>query len=240
MSAKYIPIMEVVAEFLLQYDKSDGDKDKAYIAAFRGLESMHFNIAAEPKTVRLPVLPNKTVMFPADYVSWVKIGILNTNGEVLTLRINNSLTTFRDDNANRLSLLTADASNSIGQDSFIGSYLNYWNGTGYQPLYGIGHGIQQFGTCRVDETNNLIVLGTNFKYDAVILEYISCPQRDTEYMVDRRLREPLITFIAWKFKLDTDTNYYARLTESRRMISPFNLQTFNQIIREQNKFCLKM
>jgi hypothetical protein len=240
MSAKYIPLQECVAEFLYQYDKSTGDMDKAWVFAYRGLESMHFNIASEPKTIRIPVLANKTVMFPNDYVSWVKIGLLNEQGEVVTLRVNNSLSTFRDDNPNRLSLLTADVNNGINDGDFAGAYINYWNGVGYQPLYGVGHGIQEFGTCRVDETNNLILLGTDFKYDSIILEYISCPQKDTDYKIDRRLREPLISFIAWKFKLDTDTNYYARLTESRRMISPFNLQTFNQVIREQNKFSLKM
>ena len=91
MSAKYIPIMEVVGEFLSQYDRSVGDMDKAWILAFRGLESMHFNILAEPKTVRLPKEANNTVLFPADYTSWVKIGILNDNGEVVTLRVNKSL-----------------------------------------------------------------------------------------------------------------------------------------------------
>lgn len=240
MSAKYIPLLEVVGDFLYQYNLTDGDTDKAWVIAMRGYESMFYNIAAEPKTVRLPVLGNKTVMFPADYVSWVKIGLLNENGEVITLRVNNSLSTFRDNNPNRLTLLTADVNNGINDGSFASAYLNYWNGIGYQPLYGVGYGIQEFGTCRVDETNNLIVLGTGFKYDSIILEYICCPQNDRGYKVDVRLREALITFIAWKYKLDTDTNYYARLIEARRMITPFNLQSFNQIIREQNKFCLKM
>lgn len=240
MSAKYIPMSEVVAEFLDQYDKSQADEDKAWIIGMRGLESISFNIAAEPKTVRIPKLGNNTVLFPADYVSWVKIGILNSNGEVLTLRVNNSLTTFRDNNPNRLELITPDVDSGLNSGRLSGAYLNWWDGQGYTPLFGVGHGIQNFGECRVDETNNLIVLGTDFSYDSVILEYISCPSKDTDYKVDRRLREPLISFIAWKFKLDTDTNYYARLLESRRMMTPFNLQTFNQVIREQNKFCLKM
>ena len=85
-------------------------------------------------------------------------------------------------------------------------------------MYGIGHGIQEFGSCTVDELNNIIVLDPNFQYDSILFEYIGCPEKDNDYKVDRRLREPLITFIAWKFRLDSDTNYYARLTESRRMI----------------------
>ena len=239
MTAKYITLREVIAMFCDQYDKSIGDFDKYWIMGFRGLEDMHFNISAEPKTVRLPINGNNTVTLPADYVAWVKIGIMDNLGQVSTLRINNSLTTFRDNNPNRLDLLTADVNSGWGGSNLNMPFLNfYYNGV-YTPLFGIGGGLIQFGECRVDEKNNVIVLPSDYRFDSLLLEYISCPERDDDYMVDRRLREPLITFIAWKLKLDTDTNYYARLVEARRKITPVHLQTFNQIIRENQKFCLK-
>lgn len=239
MTAKYITLREVIAMFCDQYDKSIGDFDKYWIMGFRGLEDMHFNISAEPKTVRLPINGNNTVTLPADYVAWVKIGIMDNLGQVSTLRINNSLTTFRDNNPNRLDLLTADVNSGWGGSNLNMPFLNfYYNGV-YTPLFGIGGGLIQFGECRVDEKNNVIVLPSDYRFDSLLLEYISCPERDDDYMVDRRLIEPLITFIAWKLKLDTDTNYYARLVEARRKITPVHLQTFNQIIRENQKFCLK-
>ena len=159
---------------------------------------------------------------------------------MITLRVNNSLTTFKDNNPNRLTLLTPDVTDSLGTGTLANAYLNYWNGEGYTPMFGIGYGIQNFGECRIDETNDLIVLGTTFAYDSVLFEYISCPEKDPDYKVDRRLRLSLIAYLEWEFKLGTDTNFYGRLTESRRMITPFNLQTFRQVISEQNKFCLKM
>jgi len=239
MSAKYIPLKEVMAMFLDQYDKSIADADKVWIILFRGLEDMHFNISAEPKTVRLPKNGNQTVTLPADYVAWVKIGVMDNMGQVSTLRINNSLTTFRDTNPNRLDLLTADINSGWGGSNLNMPFLNfYYNGV-YTPLFGIGGGLIQFGECRVDEKNNVIVLPPDYRFDSLLLEYISCPEKDDDYMVDRRLRESLITFVAWKLKLDTDVNYYARLTEARRKITPVHLQTFNQIIRENQKFCLK-
>lgn len=241
MSAKYIPLKEVMAEFLDQYDKSMGDADKVWILLFRGLESMHFNISAEPKTVRLPKNGNQTVTLPADYVSWVKIGVMDNLGQLSTLGINNALTTFRDNNPNRLELLTPDIQSGWGGlDNGNVPFLNYYYNGVYTPLFGVGGGLIQFGECRVDEKNNIIVLAPDYQYNDVLLEYISCPEKDGDYMVDRRLREPLITFSAWKLRLDTDVNYYARLTEARRQIIPVHLQTFNQIIRENQKFCLKL
>jgi hypothetical protein len=240
MAAKYISIREVVAFFLDQYEKSGGDEDKALGMAYRGLQNMHFNTTAEPKTVRLPVAANKVVYFPADYVAWVKIGLLNNNGEVSTLKVNNALTTFRDNNPNRISQLSADIN-----DGWIGNmdapYFNYFNNGMYETFFGVGNaGLVTFGDCRVDEKNNVIVLSPNFQYPDLIVEYISCPEKCGDYMVDVRLREALITFIAWKFKLDTRENFYAAQVEARRMIKPLKLQSFQQTIRENERMTLNL
>lgn len=240
MSDKYIPIRECIGMFLDQYDKSDGDRDKAWIMAFRGLELMHYNITAEPKTVRLPVQANKTVYFPADCTSWVKIGIENNNGELNTLKINNSLTTFRDTNPNRLTQLTPNI-NDGWTGNINAPYFNYFNNGMYTTMYGTGNaGLVTFGDCRIDEENNVIVLSPNFQYSDILFEYISAPMKDQDYMVDRRLREAIITFIAWKFKLDTRQNFYAAADEARRMIKPIHMQSFEQTIRENQRMTLKL
>jgi len=239
MSAKYIPIKECVAMALDEYSKSIGDFDKCWVFAFRGLEDMHYNIAAEPKTIRIPVNGNMTATLPADYTNWVKIGLLTNTGEVSTLRINNALTTYKDLQPDRVSSLTADVNSGWSGSNSVFPFLNYYYNGVYTPLFGVGGGLVQFGECRVDDANNVIILPENFAYSEIILEYISCPTRDEDYLVDRRLREPLITFIGWKLKLDTDVNYYARLTEARRKIRPVQLQTFEQVIRENQKFCIK-
>lgn len=238
MSAKYEPIRRVVSFFCDQYKKVD--EDRYFVMAYRGLENMHFNISAEPKTLRLPVEANQTVLMPPDYVSWVKIGLLNNNGEVSTLKVNNSLTTFRDSNPNRLSLLTPNIT-----DTWIGNqfapYFNYFANGEFQTLFGIGQaGLQQYGECRVDELNNLIILSPNFQYSDIILEYISCPEKDADYLVDIRLREALIAFIAWKCNLDTRQNFYAAQVEARRMIKPIRMQSFQETIRENERMTIKV
>lgn len=240
MSAKYEPLKTVVAFFSDQYERSSGDQDRYWLLGLRGLESMHFNISAEPKTVRLPALANQTVLLPADYVNWVKIGILNNTGEVSTLKINNALTTFRDLSPNRLELLTPDIN-----DAWLGDisapYVNYFNNGQFETLYGAGQaGLITFGSCRVDEKNNVIILDPNFQYDNIILEYISSPEKDTDYLVDVRLREALISFIAWKCKLDTRENFYAAQIEARRMIQPVKMQSFQETIRRNERFTIKI
>lgn len=238
MSAKYIPISEPVAEFLYKNRKSGADEDLAWITAFRGMELMHFNTSAEPKTVRISDNGNKTFSFPLDYVQWNKVGLLNERGELLTLIVNDSLTTYKDNNHNRLSSLTTDV--NTGSGIVNNMYLNYWDGAAYTPLYGAGYGLQNFGEFRVDEKNDLVIAPSDFKYGSIIFEYISCPEKDYDYKIDRRLRRALIAFLEWEFKLGTRESFYANYIEGDRMMHPFDIQKFQQVVREGSKFCLKL
>lgn len=240
MSAKYESIKRVVALFLDQYNKSDGDQDQAYLLAWRGLEKLHYNISAEPKTLRLPVNSNKTVYFPADYIRWVKIGIMNQNGEINTLRVNRALTTFRDNNPNRLQALTPDIVDGWVNGANV-PYMNYFNNGFYQPLYGVGYaGVVTYGSCTIDEINNVVILNPNFQYDSILFEYISSPEKDADYLVDVRLREAIIAFIAWKLKLGTRQEFYGEAIEARRTIKPINFQSFEQTIRLNEKMTLNL
>lgn len=233
---QYVPLKQIVSYTLDETNESMGSFDRAWVLAFRGLVDMLFDVTAEPITVRLPVDGNKTVRFPSDYLSWIKIGILNNNGEVSTLKINNALTTYKDNNPNRISQLTADVENGFQNLVTNPFYLNYfYNGT-YQPLFGVGGGLITYGDCRVDDANNIIVLEPNFQYDQIILEYISSPQKNGDYTVPIVCQEAIIAFIKWKSKQGSYQEYMAEKIAARRRMpkKKVNLQNFNQVIRESN------
>lgn len=234
MSAKYISLKECVSFFLEEHDKSMGDFKKAWRFAFRGMDQLNYQISDEPKTVRLPVGGNKTVPFPSDYRRWIKIGILNNLGQVSTLKINNALTTFKDVNPNRLNQLTGDINDSIPFLTSNAFFLNYFYNGSYMPLFGVQGGLIQYGECRVDETNNVIILPQDFQYDSIILEYMSCPQMDGDYQILDSMKEAVIAFIAWKMKLGPRAEFYAAAIEARRTLpgKRVTLQEINQIIRE--------
>lgn len=237
---KYIPLMSIVSLYLDEANKSTGDMDKCWVLAWRGLREVGENIAFEPKSVRLPVNGNLTVTLPADYIKWTKIGILNASGEVSTLKVNHGLTKFRDNNPNRLTDIAGDISVSDFSNLVLNPYFfNYFSGSLYTPLFGLGGGLVQYGECVVDEANGVIVLGTTYPFTDLLLEYISNPQMDNDYLVEVALQETIIAFIAWKMKTGTQQDYYARLRESRRKIKTITLQEINQAIRQNSKYCLK-
>lgn len=231
---KYVPLKTIVSYTLDELNESIGSFDRFWVLSFRALVDLFIDILAEAITVRLPLLPNKTVQFPADYISWVKIGILNENGEVSTLKINNALTTFKDTNPNRLERINGDINDAA--PLLLGSpfYLNYYYNNTYQPLFGVGGGLIQYGDCKVDDENNLIIFPPDFRFDSIILEYISSPEKNGDYTVPIIAQEAIIAFIKWKIKQGTREEYYGEATKARRRMpkKKINLQQINQVLRE--------
>lgn len=232
---KYVPLKTIVSYVLDELNSGIGDFDKLWVLALRGLIDLHQDIACQPETIRIPVSGNKTCPFPSNYLSWTKIGILNSAGEISTLRINTGLTTYRDANPNRIEQLTPDINDSVQGMLFAPYYFNYYfNGT-YSNLFGVGGGLIQYGECVVDEANEVVVLSPHFKYDAIMFEYLTVPADENgEYRVPLPLQEAVIAFVKWKLKQGTAVDYYAEATKGRRRLpkKKVTLQMVNQILRE--------
>lgn len=231
---QYIPLKTVVSYCIDENNESIGSFDRAWILGFRALVDMFFDVTAEAITVRLPVSGNKTVAFPSDFLSWIKIGILNDNGEVSTLKINDALTTYKDTNPNRLEKLTSDITDSIPLLLNNPYYFNYYYNGQYQPLFGVGGGLVQYGECRIDDKNNLIILPPDFRFDSIILEYISSPEKNGDYQVPIIAQEAIVAFIKWKSKQGAREEYIAEKINTRRRMpkKKVSLQKINQILRE--------
>lgn len=241
---RYVPLKTVVQYFLDEpgVSKSDGDFDTNWILAFRGMVLMGLQCEWEPLTVCLPVQGNKTVILPPDYISWTKIGILTGAKEISTLKVNKAMTTLKDTNPNRLDYLNPDTNNPGFPDLALNPFfLNFYFGSWYSPLFGIGNGLIQHGECVVDEKNGVIVLSPHYCYPDLMLEYISSPQKNGDYQIETCLQEALIAFLEWKNKVNTELNFYARFREGRRSLpnKRITLQNINQSIRENHGFKLK-
>lgn len=236
----YTQLRRIVSYALDQCNKSMNEFDSFWILAFRALVACTYSITAEPVTFRLPVLGNKTVPFPASCLSWTKIGILDSGGQISTLKINNALTKYADANPNRISKLTPDVNDNISLLTSAPFFLNYYNNGDCFNLYGVGNGLVQYGECRVDETNRLVILNPEFQYDSIMFECIVSPEKNGDYEVPTVLQEAIIAFILWKKKLGPEVDFYNRLTEARRSMpnKKVTLQTIAQVIRQDGGFYL--
>lgn len=237
---KYTPLKSIVSYYLDQEQKSAGDEDECWILGLRALTLMNQQFSAEPKTVRLPKNGNQTVTIPAGCITWTKIGLLDENGQVNTLRINNALTTYADSSSNRIQRLTPNI-NDFGNLAQSQVYLNYYNNGNYYNLFGVAGGLIQYGECSVDDEKGIIILPPDFKYDNIIFEYISNPERDEDFMVLTSMQEAIIAFIAWKQKRGTRQDFYAAATEARRTLpgKKVTLQQINEVIRQTDAMKLR-
>lgn len=239
---KYTTLTTICLFFLDQYGKSIKDLDKVKLIGLRALTELNFDISGEPITVRLPLSEtgNKTVRFPEGCMQWVKIGVLNENGEICTLKKNNALTTWNDLNPNRLPF-SPDINNSIGALANAPIFINYYFEGNFYNLFGVGGGLIQYGDMRVDDKKEVVILNPNFQYDHIMFEYISAPERDSDYKVLTALQEAVIAFIEAKLKLNTMENFYAESIKARRRLNgkKVELQTINQVIRESDAMKLR-
>lgn len=238
---KYVSLMSVCAMFLDETKMSQAELDRAWIMGFRALTDLNFDISAEPKSVRIPVNGNKTVTLPSDYISWTKIGVMNSNGELSALKINNALSIFRDNNPNRIQDIFPDVNSGFAELPGAPVFLNFYNNGFYESLWGVGGGMIDFGECRVDERNNVIVLGPHYKHPDVLLEYISNPQMDSDYQIELALQEAVIAFIGWKMNMWPDTRYYGEVIKARRRLpgKKVTAQEINQYLRQGQGFYLR-
>lgn len=238
---KYVPLKMAVSFASDELDKSEGDQDRFWLLALRGLLHLNFQFSAEPETFRIPLNGNKTANFPSGCLGWTKIGVLNNEGEISTLKINNGLSKWRDQNPNRIALLTPDINDTITSLSAAPLFLNYYYNNSYCNLYGVGNGLIQYGSCTVDDANELVVLDPDFRFDSIMFEGIFAPQREDDYKIPLVLLEPVIAFIKWKLKLGAREEFYAAATEARRNMpnKKVTLQQVNQVIREPNGMKLR-
>ncbi len=239
---KWLELKTVVSYAIDEMDASYASFDKAWLLGLRALVDMNFDVAAEPKTVRIPLNGNKTVNIPSDCISWTKIGILDNRGCISTLKINNALTTWMDNSPDRIEKIgMSQVNDSVGALVGASQYLNYYYQGNYVNLFGVGGGLVQYGECRVDDKNNIIIMPSTFTQDSILLEYISSPERDGDYKVELRFQEAVIAFIKWKMKQGTREEYYAAVTSGRRRggKKKVTLQTISQVLREGNGMALR-
>jgi hypothetical protein len=251
-SAKYIPLETIVKYFMSEANLTGAHYLRLYHLAIRGLTDIGLDITEEVKTEKLTVEANKTVYLPDDYIQWVKVGVINSQGEVATLRRNDSLTTYGMEDNDRLSKNIGEGvrSKTILYDN---SYQNYNTSGSLYTLFGVHNNMDYYGEFKVDDANGLILLDNDYSYDYIILEYLSNPAADTDLVVPIQAQEALIAFLRWMDIISMPASrrvnmgekqirrkeYYNQRRLAKARIRPFRLWDTNEVIRLNNNLSLK-
>lgn len=250
-TARWVTLDEVVKEYISQAEQTTAHYRRLWNLAFRGLEDMSINIFQQPKSVRLSVLPNKTVALPSDYIAYTKIGVFNEKGEVATLSRNDNMSGYNAEESTRTEDIVDVSADLSNIRDFV--YLNYDNNGGLYNLQGIGSFLVGAGEFKTDETLGLILLEPSFSYDYIVLEYLASPREDTEYKVPIQLKEALIAWIGYadieykvmgrKFQETSKAmrwkQYVRQKKKALRAINPVRMWEANDLIRAGEVLAVK-
>lgn len=211
---QWISIDECINAYMDESEQGNHKYFKLWNLAYRAMTELGLDFFYSVKSVKLSVNPNMTVTLPADYLNYTKVGILNSQGEIIPLSVNNNLTTAFDMQPTRLAQ-TQDPTVFTGYNPFGIVWWNYWNGYGLSNLYGLPSGSPFVGSFKIDNKNGVIVLDENFVFDYIMLEYISTPQQGQDYYVPIHFKEAVIAYLRWKDIISLPTSRKGSLGDKR-------------------------
>lgn len=200
---QWISLDDCIYGYINRSEQSNHKYFKLWHLAFEAMTDMGLDSFYTVQAVKLPVNANLTVTLPANYLKYSKVGVLNQQGEIITMGVNNKLTTAFDLQPTRIQQT---------QDNTIPTQLNQqgvwwynvWNGSGngYGNTYGLPSGSPFIGSFKIDEANGVIVLSEGFSYSYVMLEYVASPQPGGEYYVPVQFKKAIISYLAWMDIID--------------------------------------
>lgn len=215
----YIPLKKLIATYLLSADQSSHLFFRIYNLAVAGLEGeFGLDIMNSFSTELLDINPNKTVLIPDWCTKFSKCGVLNSRGELVTLKVNNQLSLYHSvyfsqtDRTQGLPLLPSILGGNeviTGQPyAYNTYYLNYFNGTSFN-LFGLPSGTPTIGTYKIDIKNNIIQLNSNFPFSQLIFEGQGSalnPDID-DYEIPVDAAPAMDAWIRWRNMIDLPRKY---------------------------------
>lgn len=194
---QWIPLDEPITAYMDEAEIDNKKYFKLWNLAFRAMTELGLDAFYTIRSVKIPVNANLTATLPADYLQYSKVGVLNEQGEIIPLGVNNKLTVAFDLNPTRLEQ-TQDSSIQTQLNQQGVWWYNYWNGFGFSNLYGYPSGNPNIGSFKIDNANGVIILNENFSYPYIMLEYVPSPKEGGEYYIPMQFKEAVIAYLAWK------------------------------------------
>ena len=242
---------EIVREYLIGAgDVTEHRYARLLTIAIKGLSQLHLDVSGVSKRVKLVLSDINTANLPNDYISFTKIGICGSDGNIHTLGWNPNmcLPSIYDDCGN----LTNPTSETTEVDSATGPIFIPWeggltrNGEALGRIYGLGGGNNRYGYYKIDEVNKIIAF-QSLSATEVWLEYLgNLSDVDGNYEVHVYDTEALEAWIYWK-DIEKNRTYGAGEKETarrswkrerdiaQRRHSSFTLDQAKQVGRKANK-----
>ena len=185
---------ELITDLLIDEGKNnESEYLRYYNIGLRGLKELNTDVNRDLKTVTLTMDSNQVINFPSDYVGYTKIGLVDDNGRIHVLGLDNRRI--------KQTGFTATASAASDQSDSYYLFRNFLNDGSLGSLYGVGGGNNANVYYVEDRANNRFLFSTDVATDTIVVEYITDGSSDIspeKIMIDPYSEEALMSFIFWK------------------------------------------
>ena len=246
----------IIGQFLSSADQSSHQFLKLWNIAKWGLDTeFNLDILGSIKTVILDVNANKTVNLPCDYIRYLKIGQINGNGEVLTLKRNDQLSTMNHGGDDRFkgAPIIGSTSDFLFDPLNWQYYNNYYSNGAMYKFYGADSGTLNRGEYKVDDGNKIIFLSNKTSLSQLVVEYLSDGYDEgcDDFDIDVRASAAVLAYLRWKNSVDAIKkfsasqvnvymrDYYREKRLCRMRMNPFVLNEMSDAVRIGQKLVAK-
>lgn len=142
--------------------------------AIEGFRDWHFGLSQEIKTAKLELTAWKSIEIPVDYVDWVKIGVLNSDGRIMLFTHDDRIGIHHEDTDGYPEDVTSTETLPEPTVDANVDELPLWNYGDSGQLFGLVAKSNSVGYYKFNPQRREIQFAPSIKSDTVVyLEYIS-------------------------------------------------------------------
>lgn len=217
MARDTVSVDQIVNDFMLSVNGDDyANNANGMIVrnfALRGIREMNFDIQKKIKSLKLTVDTTKdTVELPDDFVDYVKIGVIGSDGLIYVFGENknqNMAMKYKTDSAgnrvdsdsdgvfDRVDAKTDGVGRASTSDFESYTFRNFLYEGNIGRAYGIGGG-KYSGEFRINYEQNRIELYSSAGYSEVVVEYIADEARSTNPSIHIYAESALRSYIYYR------------------------------------------
>ena len=213
---------ELVSEYIVESSETENKRFKFLSIGISGIKNLNMDISGVPTIAILPINDNDTVNLPLDFIRYTRIGLIDSQGNVQEMGLNNNMALNRtaDNCGNVIKNVPMVNSGSTfdpnypfvnggngvvdwrvsGQNEALGDHVT--NGENIGRFYGIGGGNNKYGYYKLDTQMGVIQLqnrSTTNISDHIFLEYLAdAKMTNGEFEIHPFIVETIKAWIYWK------------------------------------------
>jgi hypothetical protein len=255
---QYVTLEDVVNNFIMSGQDDDFtsnvDRYKVLYQARRAFRELYFDVAQDIKAVALELNSNLMITLPQDYVGYVRISWLDSEGGLHPMAMDNTLSIAAGYLQDNEYAILFDADGNIIEESPQSETKNnsfHFSLENFNPNVDLSKSYTK-GSFVVDKSNGFIKFGSEVFGKVVVIEYISDgmftnAEGSTDLKIHKFTETAVYDWIYWKLierrrnvpaneKMRARKEWFNSRRLSKRRLSTIKAEDLRQVLKGDSKW----